>query len=104
MKLCFSTQDYENYGTEDSPYWKAKGGEEFIIEAPEWTLSMTDKVCKAISINNPFFQRSVVGFEEVSDDFMTSFEKSQLEYDGEVQFPAVRCSYEEFVAMSKETV
>lgn len=97
MKICFYTQDYENYGTDTDPYWKAKGGEDFIIEAPEWTEEMADNVCKAVSEDNPFFQRSVIGFDKVSDDYMTQFERDQLDYEGKIDYPAVRVSYDEIM-------
>jgi hypothetical protein len=29
-----------------------------------------------------------VGYSIVEDDYMTEFERSQLEYDGEIRFPA----------------
>jgi hypothetical protein len=30
----------------------------------------------------------ITGYSVVEDDFMTDFEKSQLEYDGEIRHPA----------------
>lgn len=102
MKLCFYTQDHENYGSEEKAYWKPKGGEDFIIEAPVWTEEMTTKVCDLLAVNNPFFQRSVIGFDEVSDDYMTQFERSQLEYDGEIEFPAIRFTFDELIKLSEK--
>lgn len=97
MKLHFCTQDYENYGTENEPYWKAKGGSDYIIEASEWTEEMVNEVINRISYSNPFSQSSYIGHDSVSDEYMTEFERAQLDYDGEIIFPATRLNYDEFV-------
>ena len=35
-----------------------------------------------------FFKRTIIGWSVVADDFMTDFEKSQLDYEGSVTYPA----------------
>ena len=41
-----------------------------------------------IEENSNYFRRDIIGWDIVDDDFMTEFEKSQLEYDGDIFFPA----------------
>jgi hypothetical protein len=31
-KLMITTQVYENYGSAEVPYWKAKGGNDYVVE------------------------------------------------------------------------
>jgi len=31
-KLLIQTQVYENYGDADKPYWKAKGGGDYVVK------------------------------------------------------------------------
>ena len=42
MKVLITTQYRENYGSENEPYWKFKGGEVFIV--PDLTVAQTLKV------------------------------------------------------------
>jgi hypothetical protein len=41
-----------------------------------------------IEENNDYFRCQIIGWDIVADDFMTEFEKSQLEYEGEIRYPA----------------
>ena len=110
MKLHIWTQDYENYGAHDwdgegecPQYWKAKGGEEFFIvnfkggedffvpkfkggepEATEAVMALRSQ----IEENSQYFRREVMGWELVADNYMTDFEKSQFEYEGQIRFKA----------------
>jgi len=100
MKLYFFTQVYENYGTENEPYWKAKGGEDYIIDAESWTEEMVDEVISNITVCNPFYESSYIGHIQVSDTFKTDFEQSQFDYEGHIQYPAIRVNYDEFIKES----
>ena len=91
----------ENYGAHDwdgvgecPQYWKFKGGEDYF-----YPLGMTFRNSEALAELVEFFRKDVewsdegsrsyiVGYAVVEDDFMTDFEKSQLEYDGEIRYPA----------------
>lgn len=100
MKLHIYTQDQENYGAHDwdgvgecPQYWKFKGGMDFFMplgdnvnseKATAIVLSIRD----TIEENSEYFRRQIIGWKIVADDFMTEFEKSQLEYEGEIRFPA----------------
>jgi hypothetical protein len=103
MKIVISTQHHENYawnedgtiGTGVNAYWKAKGGSEIMIEHVESQIKMDDffgKKCEMIVDSlrekieeaNDYFMVAIVGWSIEDDDYMSWFEKSQLEYDGEI--------------------
>lgn len=105
MKIYFYTQDYENYGSPGDPYWKPKGGSDFILDAPEWLEGMIADVYDAINYSGDMFIREVIGHLVVNDKFTTDFEQMQQEHDGEVQYPATRMTYDEFIKMvEKESI
>ena len=88
-KLYIFTQDYENYGSENDPYWKAKGGSDYFVpdfNGDEVTTLML--VRDQIECNNEYYKSSILGWEVVPNDYMTEFEKDQLEYEGSIRFPA----------------
>jgi hypothetical protein len=86
------TQNYENYGSEDEPYWKPKGSSDYFIpnftgtqeQAVEVVNSMADKIEYA----NEYATSTILGIEVVEDDYMTEFERDQLDYEGKIRFPA----------------
>jgi hypothetical protein len=92
MKVLITTQYRENYGTEADPYWKFKGGSEYFIEGVDPLKvapgTLVDKVKSEIEYSNPMSEEYILDWELVADDYMTDFEKSQLEYEGKVTFPA----------------
>jgi hypothetical protein len=100
MKLHIYTQDQENYGAHDwdgegecPQYWKFKGGVDFFVPMghrinSETATAIVMAVRGDIEENSEYFRREIVGWDIVSDDFMTEFEKSQLEYEGEIRYPA----------------
>ena len=100
MKLLITTQVYENYawredgsiGTGDDAYWKAKGGSEYVVKnvdplrvAPG---SIVDSVRDQVESDNDYFREYIVDWELVDDDYLTEFERSQLEYEGCIEHPA----------------
>lgn len=98
-KLLIETQVYENYawdadgnlGTGENAYWKAKGGNEYFIEGVDELDplgAIVDRVRDEIESDNDAFREHITGWEVVADDYMTEFERSQLEYDGKIVFPA----------------
>ena len=38
--------------------------------------------------DSPYFRESIIDWEVVADDYLTEFEKDQLEYEGKIRFPA----------------
>ena len=105
MKLLISTQYMENYGAHDwdgtgecPQYWKFKGGEEYFLsldgfrfesEFCDKNLQMiVDGVRDQIEWDNPASRQYILGYEVVDDDYMTEFEKAQLDYEGVIRHPA----------------
>lgn len=104
-KLLIVTQVYENYAWQEDgsigigpdAYWKAKGGNEYVVKnfrggdeaATKMVMAVRDQVEEATD----YFTETVVGWEIVADDYLTEFEQSQLEYEGRIMFPAKEISF-----------
>ena len=87
-KLYIFTQDYENYGDEENPRWKAKGGSDYFVPNFGGVAAITFMLVRGqIESDNAFYKSSILGWEVVSNDYMTEFEQSQLEYEGSIRFP-----------------
>ena len=87
-KLLISTQVYENYGYR----WKAKGGSDYVVknvDECDMIDVIVDRVRGKIEQDNEGFRENIIGYSVVADDYLTDFEKSQLEYDGEIRYPSV---------------
>jgi hypothetical protein len=41
-----------------------------------------------IECDNEFYREYILGWEVVANDYLTEFEKDQLEYEGQIRFPA----------------
>ena len=102
MMLVIATQDYENYAAHqgfDGTYrWKAKGGSEYKITDVPAGVDLDEVVELArsqIERNDPYFQTSIIGYGLQEDTYLSWFEKSQLEYEGEVTFAEPEISYAE---------
>lgn len=93
-KLLITTQVYENYGAHDwdgkgecPQYWKAKGGCDYVVKnvdvnrVDEIMMSVWNQVESA----NEHYRETIIGSSVVDDDYLTEFEKSQLEYEGEIR-------------------
>ena len=90
-KLMIITQYRENYGSPDEPYWKFKGGSEYFVpnvDECDMVDVIVDRVRPQIEISNPMCQEYILGYSIVADDYMTEFERDQLEYEGKIRFPA----------------
>jgi hypothetical protein len=99
MKLLITTQLYENYGAHDwdgkgscPSYWKAKGGNDYVIKdfrgGDEAATRMVMAVRERIEESSDYYQETIIGWELVEDSYLTEFERSQLEYEGEIKYPA----------------
>ena len=42
----------------------------------------------SIEENNDYFRRDIIGWTIVANDYMTDFERSQLEYEGKITYKA----------------
>ena len=97
MKIMIETQVMENYGNAENPYWKAKGGNDYVIENVTVTdrKTLRDMVKRAeyqIECDDEYFREWIIGWSLESDDYLTSFERDQLEYDGSIKYAAKKIS------------
>jgi len=91
MKMYLWTQVFENYGSAENPHWKAKGGSDYFVEniTAENQDDMLIQAIEYVSYSSDFYIERFVGFEIVPDDFMTQFERDQLEFEGKIDYPAL---------------
>ncbi len=90
-KLLIQTQVLENYGDADKPYLKAKGGGVYVVKNFRKFNAATEVVMalrSQIEQDNEFVREYIIGWEVVANDYLTEFEKSQLEYEGKITYPA----------------
>lgn len=98
-KLLITTQVYENYawnedgsiGTGADAYWKAKGGSEYVVKNFTKFNTVAEEVMllrSKVEQDNDYFREYIIDFEVVADNYLTEFERDQLEYDGKITFPA----------------
>ena len=97
-KLLITTQVYENYGAHDwdgvgecPQYWKSKGGSDYVVKKFKDFSKVTETVMALrgqIECDNEGFRETIINFEVVADDYLTEFEKDQLEYEGSIRYPA----------------
>lgn len=101
MKLYITCQYMENYGVHDwdgegecPQYWKMKGGEEYFFplgpygRSEEALAELVEYFRKDVEWDEIGSRQYIVSHEVVADDFMTEFERSQMEYDGKIEYPA----------------
>jgi hypothetical protein len=41
-----------------------------------------------VECDNEYYREHIIGWELVADDYLTEFEQSQLDYEGQIRFPA----------------
>ena len=92
MKAIFTTQVFENYawredgtiGTGEDAYFKPKGGDEYVVRNVNKSQMprILAEVKAQVEVSNDYFRETVVDFMLVEDDYLTEYERSQLEYDG----------------------
>jgi hypothetical protein len=95
-QLIISTQVYENYGAHDwdgvgecPQYWKAKGGHEYKVKNIDINCAkeIFEQVVDRVTENNDYYQETVIDWFVESDEYMSWFEKSQLEWEGKISYP-----------------
>jgi hypothetical protein len=104
MILVIDTQDQENYaahqGFTGDYYWKMKGGQSYkITNLPQGVdpAEVVEIIRADIEENNNFFRSDIIGYSLQADDWMSPFEKSQLEYEGEIQYPEPTIDYRDYM-------
>jgi hypothetical protein len=106
MMLVISTQVRENYawnedgsiGTGADAYWKFKGGHEYKITNVPLNIdyaAVVDMVRGQVERDDDYFQEYILDWSMEADDYLSAFEQSQLEYDGEVEYPEPTLDYNE---------
>ena len=109
MILVIDTQYMENYGAHDwdgqgecPQYWKMKGGEEYMVTGIPENVDV-DLVIRMlgqeVQWSDVGSSSTVIGTHFESDDYLSDFERSQQEYDGQITFPAIRVSYADVCLM-----
>ena len=102
MKLHITTQYMENYGAHDwdgkgecPQYWKFKGGEDYFYalgdagRSEEALAELVEVLRKRIEWDDVGSRNYMVSYGVVADDYMTDFERSQLEWDGHIACPSI---------------
>jgi len=96
VKAIFYTQVYENYawredgsiGVGEDAYFKPKGSDEYVVRnvnKSEMSAILAEVRAK-VEVSNDYFRETVVDFELVEDDYLTEYERSQLEYEGRIEY------------------
>ncbi len=96
-KLMITTQVFENYawnedgslGTGANAYWKAKGGNDYVVKNFRDYNRVTEVVMALrgeIEQDNDAFREYIISWEIVADDYLTEFERDQLEYEGRITY------------------
>jgi len=101
MKLHITCQYMENYGAHDwdgtgecPQYWKFKGGEDYFYplgaagRSDEALAELVNYFRSEVEWDDIGSRQYIVSYGVVADDYMTEFEKSQLEWEGSITYPA----------------
>jgi len=96
MKAIFTTQVFENYawredgsiGTGEDAYFKPKGGDEYVVKNVDKSqmLRILKEVKAQVEVSYDYFKETVVDFVLVEDDYLTEYEREQLEWDGSIVY------------------
>jgi len=93
----------ENYGAHDwdgtgqcPQYWKMKGGSEYKITNVPLNIDYQEVVAMAnVETDNEYCREYILDWSMEADDYLSWFEKSQLEYDGEITSKEPTTDYNE---------
>ena len=103
MMLVIRTQYMDNYGAHDwdgkgqcPQYWKMKGGSEYKITNVPLNIDYQEVVSMAnVERDNEYCREYILDWSMEADDYLSWFEKSQLEYDGEIACKEPTIEYSE---------
>ena len=103
MMLVIRTQYMENYGAHDwdgtgecPQYWKMKGGSEYKITDVPLNIDYQEVVSMAnVEKDNEYCREYILDWSMEADDYLSWFEKSQLEYDGVIACKEPTIEYSE---------
>jgi hypothetical protein len=96
--LVISTQYYDNYGDSKDPHWKAKGGSDYKIKNVPLNIDYEELVtASGIGYKRPLAEEHIIDWSIEPDDYLSWFEKSQINFDGEIIFPEPELDYEDII-------
>jgi len=103
MILVIDTQFQENYGAHDwdgegacPQRWKFKGGSCYKITGVPQGLDLEEVISivrKDIERSNDYVREYILGYHVEADDWMSDFERSQMEYEGRVTYAEPTLEY-----------
>lgn len=101
MMLVIRTQYMENYGAHDwngegecPQRWKSKGGSEYKVLGVPLNIDYSVVVEAAgVEYSNEGASETIIDYSVEPDDYMSWFEKSQLEYDGVISYKEPTMEY-----------
>ena len=110
--LVIRTQIHENYGAHDwdgtgecPQYWKAKGGTEYKILDVPLNINYNEFVKFAltgIETDTDYFNEYMVDWTVEEDNYLSWFERSQLQFDGAIVYKEPTMTYEQVMEKQKE--
>lgn len=110
MIIVIDTQFMENYGAHDwdgqgvcPQRWKMKGGSSYKVRnvpADADIKSVVDLLAPEIVFDEIGARQYIIGYSMENDDFLSWFEKSQLEYDGKIHSPEPSYEYDELSVLA----
>jgi hypothetical protein len=100
--LVIRTQVYENYaahtGFTGEFHWKAKGGSEYKILGVPLNADYDEIVAAAgVERDDDYFRENIIDWSIEGDDYLSWFEKSQLDYEGMIRHAEPSMDYAELV-------
>ena len=98
--LVIRTQFQENYaahqGFNGEYRWKMKGGSEYKVKNLPLNVDYASVVEMAgVEQDNEYAKESIVDWSVEPDDYLSWFEKNQLEYEGGIVAPEPTLDYNE---------
>lgn len=103
MMFVIRTQFMENYGAHDwdgqgecPQRWKYKGGSEYKITGVDATADPEDYINLAnVEFSSDGAREYIVNYSFEADNYLSDFERSQMEYDGHIAYPEPHLSWAE---------
>ena len=112
MMIVIRTQFHENYGAHDwdgegecPQYWKAKGGSEYKILDVPLNIDYNEFVKFAltgIETDTDYSSEYMVDWSMESDDYLSWFERSKLEFDAAITSKEPTMTYQQVLDKQKE--
>ena len=69
-KVLIQTQYQENYGTPNDPYWKFKGGSDYLVYASEDvnTIDLVNGIKPFLEVSTAMQKEYILGWEDITVD------------------------------------